>query len=103
MIVRCDQAAQLLLAGKISAVLKTNSSSPKTGKGKQPKAKTFQITALRSSITANKSLTLSVKLPKAALTALKNGVRESAAFTLTVTNANGTSTSTAKIKRLKRG
>ena len=98
---RCDQPAQLLLAGKISAILKTNSSSPKPGKGKRPKTKTFQIKAVRASITASKSLTLSIKLPKAALTALKNQARESATFTLTATNADGTSTRTAKIKRLK--
>jgi hypothetical protein len=97
---RCDQAAKLLLAGKISAVLKTHGRSPKTGKRRQPKTKTFQITAVRVSIGANKSQTLSVKLPKAALAALRNEAHESATFTLTATNANGTSTSTAKIKRL---
>ena len=100
---RCDQPARLLLAGKISAILKTNSSSPKTGKGKQPKTKAFQIAAVRASITARKPLTLSVKLPKVALTALRNKARESATFTLTATNANGTSARTARIKRLKLG
>ncbi len=98
---RCDQAAKLLLGGKISAVLKTHGSSPKDAKGKRPKTQTFRIAAVRASIAANKSLTLSVKLPKAALAALKSSARESAAFTLTATNANGTTTRTAEIRRLK--
>ena len=100
---RCDQAAELLLAGRISAALNTQGSSSKTGKGKRPKAKTFQITTERASITASKSLTLPVKLPKAALTALMNEAHESATFTLTASNVDGTSTMTAKIKRLKLG
>jgi len=41
-----------------------------------------------------------VKLPKAVLTALKRGANESARFTLTATNANGTGRAIAKIARL---
>jgi hypothetical protein len=43
-----------------------------------------------------------VHLSKAAVALLKKGAAESAAFTLTATNANGASTATAKIARLKR-
>ncbi len=98
---RCDQAAGLQLAGKISADLKAKSSQPRAGKGRHPKTKTFQIKAVRASIAAGKSLTLSVKLPKAALTTLENQLSESATFTLTATDPSGTSTTTAEIKRLK--
>jgi List-Bact-rpt repeat protein len=98
---RCDQAAKLVLAGKISAVLKTKKSSSKSRKGKRPKTKTFAITPIRASVAANKSLTMTVKLSAAALTALKNGARESVTFTLTATDANGTSGTTARTKRLE--
>jgi hypothetical protein len=98
---RCNQAAHLTLSGKISAVLVAKGSSPNPGKGKRPKTKAFQIGPLRASITAGKSLTLTVKLPDAALAALKAGARESAAFTLTATNTNGSSQATAKIRQLK--
>jgi hypothetical protein len=92
---RCDQAATLLLAGNVTARLK-----PPKGK-KHGRIKTFKLTAVHASATANKSRTLTVKLPKAALTALKRRARESVTFKLTATNANGSGTSSATIKRLK--
>ena len=49
---------------------------------------------------AGKPLTLTVKLPKAALSALEAGAKESAAFKLTATNSGGSATATASIKHL---
>jgi hypothetical protein len=85
---KCNQAVQLRLTGAITAKSK-------------PKSKTFAISPIGATAKANRSLTLTVKLPKAALKALRKGATESAAFKLTVTNANGTSTARAKIAKLK--
>jgi uncharacterized delta-60 repeat protein len=92
---RCGQAAQLSLKGAV-----TTAATKKKGKRKGSRAKTFPIAAVGGSAPAGKSLTLTVKLPAAALSALKRGARESAAFTLTVTNAQGSSTAVARIPRL---
>jgi hypothetical protein len=57
---------------------------------------------VKSSANAGKSRKLTVKLPKAALKALRKGARESVDFTLRATNANGEVVRTAHIKRLRR-
>jgi len=89
--VRCDQTAQLTLTGKITSI-------PKGTRGrKRPKAKTFQIRAVTAHAPAGATVTLTVKLPAAAL---EGGARESVTFTLVAVNANGTSTTTAKVAQL---
>jgi hypothetical protein len=63
--------------------------------------RTFRVKALRSSVKAGKPITFTVKLPAAAVAALKSGARESAAFTLTAKNAGGTTQTPARFARLK--
>jgi hypothetical protein len=46
-------------------------------------------------------LTLTVKLPAAAVTALGKGAKESAMLTVTETNTNGMGRATAKVATLK--
>jgi hypothetical protein len=45
-------------------------------------------------------VTITVKLPAAALTGLKHGAKESVTFTLSATNTNGTGTAKATVSRL---
>jgi hypothetical protein len=87
---RCNAAAGLTLSGTVTAKVK-----------KRKHSQTFRVSTVHASITAGKSLTLTVKLPSGALKALAKGAHESVAFTLTATGANGSSTTTAKIGRLK--
>jgi hypothetical protein len=89
--VRCDQSASVKLTGKITAAAQK----------KHGKSQSFTITAVKTTVTAGKTDTVAVKLPKPALTALEAGARESVSFTLTATNANGGATAKAKIPKLK--
>jgi Bacterial Ig-like domain (group 3)/FG-GAP repeat len=90
---RCDQTARVSLRGSIVAILQVKS-------GKRTR-KTFRIAAVRVSITGGKARSLTVRLPKAAIQALKAHAREAVTFTLLATNSNGSRTSTAKIKQLR--
>jgi hypothetical protein len=89
---RCSQAGALVLTGTIREL--AGAGHPRTH------AKTFRLRTLRTTARANATVTLVVRLPKAALLALGAGRRESATFALAVTNANGTSTATTRIRRL---
>ena len=89
--ITCDQSAQVKLTGKVTSV-------PKAKKGKKPpKSKTFRIRAVTAQASAGNALKLTVQLPAAAL---KPGSHDSASFTLTATNANGSGTAAAKIRKL---
>lgn len=92
---KCDQAAKLELAGTITAKFKAAPGH------KAPKPKHFKLGPVSAPCKANKSRVLVVGVPKSALTLLKQGVRESATFTLRATNANGTGRATAAIAKLK--
>jgi DNA-binding beta-propeller fold protein YncE len=89
LIANCTQAARGKLTGKVTAGLSNG------------KHKTLKLTAVTKPIPAGKSVTLTIKLSKAALKALKHGVKEAGSFTLSATNANGSANATAKIKRVK--
>jgi Divergent InlB B-repeat domain len=95
--IRCDQSAAVKLAGTITAVPKPKARSGK----KHSKPRKFTIPTVRTTVTANKTRTATVKVPKPALAALEASTRESAQFTLTVKNANGASTTTTELSRLK--
>lgn len=80
----CDQATAVTLGGR---VIKLVGKKPKHGK---PGWVTTNLTRARRSVNAGAKLTLTVKLPTSAVSALGHGAKESVAFTLTATNANGT-------------
>jgi hypothetical protein len=92
-VVRCNQAAQVTLQGKLTEVVK-----PKHGK---KRTKTFSLPGARGSAQAQVTMTVTINLPRTALTALSASARESVTVALTATNANGTSTATDTISRLK--
>jgi hypothetical protein len=87
--VACDQGTSITLTGKLTAMIPA-----KTKHGKKRK-KTIAVPTVRSMVMAGSSRTIPVKLPKAALAALRAGNHESATFTMTARNANGTATATA--------
>jgi len=85
---RCDQAGRVTVNGTVTAI-------------RHAKRTRSHTAAMTVQATAGQSLTLRVKLPRAALTALRGGARVSVTFTLKATNANGSSRATAKIARLR--
>lgn len=92
--VTCNQAAAVQLTGKVLETL------PKKGKhGKR--TKTFTLSTASAAVQAQVPATLTFKLPTAALSALKDGKRESVTVTLTASNANGSTTATAAIPRIR--
>jgi hypothetical protein len=68
--------------------------------GKQ-KSKTYKLGPVNGTVKVGKSLTLMVKLPAAAVTALGNGAKVSATFTAALTGPAGAGRATANIATLK--
>ncbi|HTU86405.1 MAG TPA: hypothetical protein VMF57_12575 [Solirubrobacteraceae bacterium] len=93
--VKCNQAGKVKLTGTLTELI---GSKPKHGK---QKSKSYKLGPVTGTVKAGKTLTLTVKLPAAAVSALGDGAKESATFTATATNANGTGRATAKIATLK--
>jgi hypothetical protein len=90
----CDRAATAKVGGKVKRTIKQ--------KGKPTKTKTYKLKAKSASAAAAKVVTVTLGLPKGAVEGLKKGDKESAALTLTGTNANGAGpTATRTIKKLK--
>ena len=92
-VVRCDQAAGVTLHGKLTELLR-----PKHGR---KRGKSYSLPTARHSAQGQVGLTLTIKLPRAALRALVGRAHESVTVTLSATNANGTSTTQARIPNLK--
>ena len=90
--VACNQAVSFSLTGKVTIKTKT-----------EHKTKTSQLSlkAKHGNDKAGTTLSVSMKLPKAALSKLKKHAAESVAFRLTAKNANGSRTATATIKHLR--
>ena len=91
--VRCDQAAPLTLQGKLTEVVRH--------KHRKNHSKVFSLPKVHGSADASVALTLMMKVPRSALTALSSDARESVTVKLTATNANGTVITTATIRTLK--
>ncbi len=92
--VTCDQAGKVKLTGTLTQLI-----GKKRGHGKQ-KSKTYKLGPVNGSAKAGKGLALTIKLPAAAVTALGNGGKESATFTVVETGAGGGGRATARIAAL---
>jgi uncharacterized repeat protein (TIGR02543 family) len=90
---KCDQAVSATLTGNLIVTEAT--------KKKKHKNVTFKVGPVRASITPDTATTITVKLPGAALGALKKHDSMSGSFTLTATNANGKSTAQATLKGVR--
>jgi hypothetical protein len=92
-VVRCNQTVAVTLQGKLTELVKGS-------RGKR-RHKTFVLPRARGSAQAGVAVTLTVKLPRSALTALGAHARESVKVTLTATDVGGTSITAATIRKLK--
>jgi hypothetical protein len=92
-VVRCNQTAAVTLQGKLTELVKGN-------RGRR-RRRTFVLPRARGSAQVSVALTLTVKLPRSALTALMAHARESVKVTLTASDVGGTSITAATIRRLK--
>jgi hypothetical protein len=93
--VTCSQSATVTLAGTITELLHPGTNHRK------PQTKTVRISPTRASVRARLAKSLTVTIPTAAATALAAQIPESVSFTLTATNASGTSRVSLKLPRLK--
>lgn len=84
----CDQAASGTVAGTLKVATKK-------------KTKTFHVGPVHVSLSGGGTTVVTVKLPAAAVKALKAKAKESATFALRATNTNGTATATATISILR--
>jgi hypothetical protein len=92
LVVRCDQAAQVTLTGRLKATVIT-----KHGRKQHRRRRSFRVSSVTGSAVAATSLTLTVPVPQRALRLLSSHARESVVFTLTATNANGRATAAARL------
>ena len=90
--IRCSQAVSFTLGGKITI---------KTKVGKKTKTSHASVKAAHGSARAGVTRKVRLKVPKAALTKLKQHAAESISFSLTARNANGTTRATASIRHLR--
>jgi hypothetical protein len=90
---RCTQSLSAKLTGKVTVTaLKLRHRKRKT--------KSYAVHAIRISLAAGRTRSVTPKLPAAVLTALRHHHRESASFTLVGTNADGTGRATVRIRAL---
>ncbi len=93
--VKCDRAGKVKLTGKLTQLI-----GAKPQHGKQ-KSKNYRLGPVTGPVKAGKPLTLRVKLPAAAVSALGKGAHESTTFTATVTGPNGSGRASTKTVTLK--
>jgi hypothetical protein len=93
--VKCGHAGKVKLAGTLTQLIGTK---PKHGK---QKSRSYKLGPVTGSVTAGRALTLTVKLPAAAVTVLGKGAKESAMFTAVLTSASASGRATAKVATLK--
>ena len=92
----CNQAARVTLTGTLAEVLKATGSHAV----RKQRVVHYRLGPARGSATASRRLSLTIKLPAAALQALAQKAPESAVFTANVVNASGTSRASTKIAKL---
>jgi hypothetical protein len=91
LVVKCDRATKVRLTGTLTQLI---GAKPKHGK---QKSKTYKLGPVSGSLTAGRGLTLTVKLPAAAVRALGKRAKESATFTAVIARGRATT----KIAALK--
>lgn len=92
--VKCNQAGKVKLTGTLTQLI---GKKPKHGK---QKSKTYKLGPVSGVVKAGRALMLTVKLPVAAVTALGDGGKESATFTVVEAGAGGGGRAVAKIAAL---
>ena len=95
LVARCDQAATVTLTGKLIELV---GHKPKHGR---QRTRTFPLAKVERALSANAATVLVLSVPTAALRALERKAAESASFTLTATNAAGSSHASARITAVR--
>lgn len=93
--VKCNKAGKVRLTGTLTQLI---GAKPRHGK---QKSKTYKLRPVSGAVRVGKVLTLTIKLPAAAVSALGHGARESAKFTAVVVGPVGGGRATTKIGALK--
>jgi 5-hydroxyisourate hydrolase-like protein (transthyretin family) len=91
--VRCDQAAAIALSGKLTI---------RTTSRRKTKTTTSSLGTMRASVRGGVAAIEGLKLPAAALNALRRGAGESVVLSLVATNAHGTNRTSATVSHLRR-
>jgi hypothetical protein len=92
---RCDQATTATLTATLTRLV---GAKPKHGK---QRSVTSRLGPVKKTLKAARALTVTLKLPSAAVAALAKQARESLVFRLSAVNGNGTVHATARISALK--
>jgi hypothetical protein len=94
--VTCDQSARVVVAGTLTEWLKQNN------RPRRPRrARVVRLQPTIASVQAGTPHKVVVAVPRAASLALAHGATDSAKFSLTASNAAGTSTATATVSSVK--
>lgn len=93
--VKCNHAARVKLTGTLTQLI---GAKPKHGK---QKSRNYKLRPVSGSARAGKALTLTVKLPMGAVSALARGAKESATFTMTVVGPAGGGRATTRVATLR--
>jgi hypothetical protein len=92
---KCSQGGKVKLTGVLTQLI---GAKPKHGKRK---AKTYKLGPVSATVRAGRVTTLTVKLPRAAVTALAGGARESATFTVTRAGGGRATTKLATLRGIR--
>ena len=92
--VACDQTVAVAVTGTLFEEI------PQTGRTNHQVHKSFPLQTVHLAIAAH-AVTLMIKLPSAAVTALMHGAREAVMLALIATNPNGTNQAKATIGQLR--
>ena len=89
LIAECDQTVNAAIKGTITETVKHHKHF-----------KTFRLPTRRATLNAGATKTIAINFPAALVLALRHHINESAAFSLSGTNANGVAHASAKLSRL---
>jgi PKD repeat protein len=92
---RCSQALRATVTGTIRATKRTRRHHHK------PSIRTFRLTRTITSVNAGSTTPVAVKVPRGAITLLRQGAKATAQLTITATAGSGTSTQRMTVTGLK--
>jgi hypothetical protein len=92
---KCNQNARVTVAGAVTELVANRLNHAK------PQHRTFDLATAHTSVSAGKTVVITLKLPTTALAALATRAPESAMLVLEANNAHGQSRTTARIVALK--
>jgi hypothetical protein len=95
LVAKCNQTAAVTLNGTVTEV------QGKKHKHGKHAPKRVQLKKVNAMLRANVANSLTMRIPASVIVALKHGTKESATFTLSAQNGNGTTRATARSNSLR--